>query len=349
MDWSGRRDSNPRPSPWQGDALPAEPRPRWVAHNSNAAYAAAMRIGIFDSESLQSGIDGVLKAATTAAEEGFDSFWLPQIFGFDSLSIIGIVGREVSALPELGTAVIPTWLRHPMALATQALTAASATDNRFTLGIGLSHQIVIEGMLQIPWERPASHMEEYLNILMPLLRKHRVSYKGERLSALMRLDIPRAQPLNVPVMVAALGPRMLRLAGAHADGTATWMTGAHTIATHVTPTITAAAAEAGRPAPRIGVGLPFCVTTDIATARATAAKRYAMYGALPSYRAMLDREGVEGPEDVAVIGDISTVRAEIERLHAAGATDLIADTFGTEQERAVTRELLLSMKAEFRS
>ncbi|MGB2757772.1 MAG: TIGR03564 family F420-dependent LLM class oxidoreductase [Acidimicrobiia bacterium] len=301
-----------------------------------------MRIGIFDGESASRGVNAVVESARRAAIDGFDSFWIPQIFGLDSIGVLSVVGREVPGLSELGTAVVPTWPRHPTALAAQALCAADATGSRFTLGIGLSHEIVIDRMFGIPWDRPAGHMEEYLEVLMPLLRKGKVSFRGERFSVVLPMDVPNDPPLRVPVMVAALGPRMLEIAGRLADGTATWMTGAKTIATHVAPRIRQAAAAAGNPPPRIGVGLPFCVTSDEKGARELAAERYAVYGSLPSYRAMLDREGVAGPAELAIVGDLAYVRDQVGRIEEAGATDLIADVFGTDAEVSATRELLLS-------
>lgn len=128
----------------------------------------------------------------------------------------------------------------------------------------------------------------------------------------------------MPVLLAALAPRMLRLAGEVADGTVLWMTGAKTVAEHVAPAVTEAARAAGRPEPRIVCALPVCVTDDAEEARALAAKRFEIYGRLPSYRAVLDREGAEGPADVAIVGDEDEVAARIEALAKAGVTDFVA-------------------------
>jgi F420-dependent oxidoreductase-like protein len=300
-----------------------------------------MRIGIFGGEVAGTGgIDDVVAAAKEAADQGFPSYWLPQIFGLDALTTIAVIGREVPGI-ELGTAVVPTYPRHPMMLAAQALTTQAATGGRLVLGIGLSHQIVIEGMFGMSFDKPVRHMREYLEILMPLVRGESVSYKGETLTFNGGVGVQGATPF--PVLIAALGPKMLGLAGTLADGTITWMTGAATLESHTIPTISKAAAQAGRPAPRVGVGLPVCVTDDPDGARERAGKVFAIYDTLPSYKAMLDREGAGGPGDVAIVGDEATVRGELERLADIGVTDLAAVEFGSRDTHPRTRELIRSL------
>jgi F420-dependent oxidoreductase-like protein len=218
----------------------------------------------------------------------------------------------------------------------------AATGNRLTLGIGLSHQIVIEQMLGYSFERPGRHMREYLEILVPLLRGEAVDVDGETLHAHLALAPIDAEPC--PVLVAALGPRMLEHAARLASGTILWMTGPETIASHTVPTINAAADAAGLPPPLVAAGAPVLVTDDVDAGRARAERVYQVYGTLPSYRAMLDREGADGPADLALIGDERTVRAGIERHAAAGVTDFAAAEFGaTEEDRARTRDLLRSL------
>jgi 5,10-methylenetetrahydromethanopterin reductase len=296
-----------------------------------------MRIGIFGGDAANGPIDKLIDEARAAADGGFATFWLPQIFGLDALTALAVVGREVPGI-ELGTAVIPTYPRHPAMLAQQALTTQVAIGNRLALGIGLSHQLVIEGMYGMSFDKPLRHMREYLSILAPIIRDGAASFEGETLTGRVGVDIKGATPC--PVLLAALGPKMLELAGTVGDGTLTWMTGPETIANHVVPIINAAAKDAGRPEPRIGVGLPVCVTDDVAGVRERAAKNFAIYGTLPSYRAMLDREGAAGPEDVAFIGDEPSVRASIEDLAAKGASDFVANAFGSSDERKRTRALL---------
>jgi len=300
-----------------------------------------MDIGIFGGDVTGGNdLERVCDMAATAEAQGFASFTLPQIFGADALTVLAVIGTRVPRI-ELGTGVVPTYPRHPAMLAAQALTVQASTGGRLLLGIGLSHQPVIESMFGYSFEKPLRHMREYLSILLPLVHGEPADVDGDTLSAHLTVSVPDAR--SCPVVVAALGAQMLRLAGTVADGTATWMTGPATLAEHTVPTITAAAAAAGRPAPRVVASLPVCVTDDEAAARARAADEFAVYGFLPSYRAMLDREGATGPADVALVGSEAAVRAGIERVADAGATDFVAAEFGSRDDRARTRDLLRSL------
>jgi F420-dependent oxidoreductase-like protein len=276
-----------------------------------------------------------------AADDGFASAWMSNIFGMDALTALAVAGSAVPGI-ELGTAVVPTYPRHPAALAQQAMTVAAAVDGRLTLGIGPSHKIVIEDMFGYGFGKPVRHTREYLSVLLPLLGERQVSFAGETVRASIGLTTPA--PGRVPVLLAALGTQMLRLAGERVDGTVLWMTGPATIRDHIVPTITAAASAAGRPAPRIVCVLPVCVTADPGTARERAARVFAVYGELPSYRAMLDREGAAGPADVAVVGDEDAVGAQVRALAEAGVTDFVAAEYtrgpDAERTRAFLRSLL---------
>jgi len=299
-----------------------------------------MDIGIFGGDTAGRSIDDVVADARAAEADGFSMYALPQIFALDAMGVLAVVGREVPRI-ALSTGVVPTYGRHPLTMAQQALTVQAASGNRFVLGIGLSHQLVIEGMFGLSFEKPVRHMREYLAVLMPLLHEGKASYKGEtiRTEATIGVD-PRVAP---PVLVAALGEQMLKLAGAATDGTVTWMTGPATLSSHTVPVITAAAEAAGRPAPQIVTSLPVCVTSDVDAARERAARDFQVYGFLPSYRAMLDREGAEGPADVAIVGDEATVEKQVRALADAGVTEYVASIFGNRDERATTRALLKSM------
>src|SRR5882724_11069611 len=234
-----------------------------------------------------SGLGGVLDAVREAAEAGIGRAWVPQVFGVEALTAIAVAGREIPGI-ELGTAVVPTYPRHPLVLAGQALTTSAALGGaRLHLGIGLSHQLVIEGMLGMAFERPALHMREYLSALRPALDGQPVDVKGETLRAatlMGPLTVDDAGPVPIPVMVAALGPALLRVAGELADGTLTWMAAPQVVGSRIAPSITAAAEAAGRPRPRVGVGLPVAVTSDVDGALERAAASYAIYGTLPSYQ-----------------------------------------------------------------
>lgn len=295
-----------------------------------------MRIGLMLD--VDKPLEDVVAQVQAAREAGVGSVWCSQIFGFDALTLLAIVGREVPGI-GLGTAVVPVQPRHPIVLAGQALTTQAAVGERLTLGIGLSHQVVIEGVFGLTFDQAALRMREYLSVLVPLLAGEQVAFQGKTLRASTIGPLGVAAPAP-PVLVAALGPAMLRVAGHLAAGTVTWMTGPATVESHIVPTITAAASAAGRSAPKVVVGLPVCVTDDAAAARELVAKVFAIYGQLPSYRAMLDREGAAGPADVAIVGDEGQVRGALERLAACGATDFVGAIAATGKERERTLELL---------
>jgi len=290
-------------------------------------------IGIF---SQTNNIDTLHERIATAAGQGFRSFWMPQIFGVEVLTALSVAARDVPNI-RVGSAVIPIQPRHPMNLAQQALTANEILGDRLDLGIGLSHQMVTEGMWGISWKRSFTHMREYLDALMPLLNKEQVSVSGDIVTCRGGLDGFGTTP---KVMLAALGPKMLGLAGSVTDGTVLWMTGPQTIASHIAPTINEAADTAGRPAPEVVAALPVCVTNDADAARARAAEEFAIYGQLPSYRAMMDREGVDGPGGLAVVGTAEQVQEQIVAVLDAGATTFVGSEFGVGDEVDATRAAL---------
>lgn len=276
-------------------------------------------------------LDTMVAFAKRAESSGFSTLWMPNIFSWDAITALALVGRETERI-ELGTAVVPTYPRHPMAIAQQALTTAAACSGRFTLGIGLSHQPVIENMYGYSYAKPARHMKEYLEVLGPLLRGEPVKFEGDLYRVQGTLSVPGGPPL--PLLIAALGDRMLAHAGRMSDGTITWMTGVKTLGDHIVPKIRAAAERAGRSAPRIVAGLPIALTKDVAAATEVMAKLWSMYGTLASYRAMLDREGVEGPAEIALVGDEAALRAKLGRLRDAGVTDFDAAVTPVDAESA---------------
>ena len=296
-----------------------------------------MRLGLF---LFPASIDSFISSAREAASAGFATIWTPQIFGLDALTCIALAGREVPGI-EFGTAVIPTYPRHPAVLAQEALTTQQATGGRLTLGIGLSHQVVIEGMYGLSFDRPAVHMREYLSILLPLLRGESVKVKGDSFTYRGNVQITDTPPPKL--MIAALAPVMLKIAGALTDGTILWMTGPATVADHIIPAMEAGAKEANRPTPAAVVGLPVCLTNDVDGARERASKEFAIYGQLPSYRAVLDREGAAGPADIGLIGDEKAIEAGVKRIAAAGATELCASVFGSVEEQERTRAYLATL------
>jgi 5,10-methylenetetrahydromethanopterin reductase len=298
-----------------------------------------MKIGIGIGGST---VDEVVAQTEQAAANGFTTGWLSNIFALDAITSIAVAGRAVPGI-HLGSAVVPTYPRHPHALAQQAMTAWDATRGHFTLGIGLSHQIVIESMFGLSFDKPANHMREYLDVLLPLLREGNASHDGDLYK--VHAPLERAgDPAGPAVLLAAMAPVMLRLAGGVADGTILWMTGARTVADHVAPRINKAAADAGKPAPQIVASLPIAVTSDVDGLKQQASKTFAVYGTLPSYRAMLDKEGAADPADVAFIGNAATVEARVREMADAGATDFNGACFGDAETVARTTELLQGLR-----
>lgn len=297
-----------------------------------------MRVGIFGGSANDGTLGSMISEASRAEKDGFASFWIPQIFNHDALTALAVIGREVPRI-ELGTSVVPTYPRHPMMMAQQALTVNAATDGRLCLGIGLSHQMVVEGMWGMSFDKPVRHMREYLEVMMPLLEGKPVSHAGEAFRVNGAISVPGGT--RPGVVIAALGEQMLNVTAALADGTLTWCTGPQTLKNHTIPTIKAAAERHGRDSARVIAALPVCVTKDVAAAHERAAKVFVIYGQLPSYRAMLDKEGAAGPADIAIAGSESEVLDRISALADMGVTDFAAVEFGgTPDEVADTRTAL---------
>ena len=299
-----------------------------------------MKIGINGTGLVQkASIDLIAKDAQRAEDDGFSSYWLAEhpTGGLDAMTVLTVVGLSVKNI-ELGTAIIPTFPRHPMVLAGQVHTLLNAIGNRFTLGIGLSHQDMMQS-LGIPFERPIRHLREYLGVLVPLINEGRVSFQGELISCEAQSFFRPVE--NTPIVVAALGPQALKVAGQFADGTTLAWVGPRTVRDHIVPRISEAAAHAGRPEPRIIATLPVCVTEDEARVRSMIAQTLKMYGQLPSYKAMFEREGLDGPGDLAIVGSIAKVNDGLAELAEAGVTDFAASEFTTSDiERTQTRDLL---------
>jgi F420-dependent oxidoreductase-like protein len=299
--------------------------------------------GLLTETSGPSPLDAFVDNLAKVRDEGFRRIWMAQLpYDADLTTLLAVALREVDTI-EVGSGVIPIQVQHPMQLAQRALTLNLIGGGRFSLGIGMSHRMVTEQMWGVSWDKPVRQMREYLDGLLPLLAGRPAEASGEFWTTRGSLQIPG--PPTPDVYIAALGPQMLRLAGRRTAGTLTWMTGPKTLAEHVVPTLREAAVEAGRPesAVRVAASLPVSVTDDAAGARAQAANDFAIYGTLPSYRAMLDREGFSGPEDAAIIGDEKTVSERLDELSAAGVDEFVGAVFDTSEEvRSRTRALLRS-------
>lgn len=284
-------------------------------------------------------LDAITGQVRVAADAGFATAWASQALGWDALTTIAVAGAAADI--AVGTAVVPIPQRHPLMLAGQALTVQAAVAGRLTLGVGAGVAAMVSGMFGLPTDQPVQRMRDYLTVLGPLLRGESVDYRGETLTAMGAVDVPGV--LAPSVIVAAMGPRMLQLAGELADGTVTWMTGPKALGEHVVPTITKAAADAGRPAPRVVAGLLVCVTGTADDVHARIAEQFALAGQVPEYRATLDREGVAGPQDVAVVGTETEVAQALSRLRDAGVTEFMAAPYGDADEQNRTIDLLAEL------
>jgi F420-dependent oxidoreductase-like protein len=289
-----------------------------------------IRIGIGCADNGRQSVDELVDMVKRVEADGFQTAWIPTLFQFDSLTWCALAGRETERI-EIGTAVAVSHSRHPYYMAQQAASTQAACGGRFVLGLGPSHQVVIEGMLGLSYEKPGRHIREYLEVMNALSETGKVQHEGEVYRVNATLQVEGGTPF--PTVIGGLGPMMRKLAGRLAQGSITWMTGPKTLDELIVPDVRAAAEAAGRPAPRIVGGFPIVLTNDVDSARTLAAKLFAMYGTLPSYRAMLDHEGVEGPADIAIIGDEKTLEAAIERLAAVGVTHLNANLMPDGKDR----------------
>ena len=286
-----------------------------------------MRIGMMVGEGSGAApeLAGLIERGQAAEAAGLDSAWIANI-ALDAMTAASVLGAATNKI-EIGTAVMPTYTRHPAAMVQQAASTQLACNGRFTLGIGLAHKFMVENAWGLSYAKPAKHMREYLEILMPLLHGQAVKHLKDQYQVNLQPP-PGESPTSV--LVAALGPIMLRLTGELADGTITWATGLNTLTDHIVPELNKGATRAGRMTPRVVAGLPVMLTNQPEQARAIAAKVFSVYAQIPSYRAMLDREGAAGVQDLAIVGDENLVRSQLARLESAGVTDLCAFPFEVE-------------------
>ena len=285
-----------------------------------------MRIGLQLRAPLRESanvLDDLIASAHRAEQAGLASFWLAQAYEFDSMIALALIARSGVTI-ELGTAVIPTYPRHPLVIAQEALTVQAAGNGRFVLGIGPSHREVIETVYGMSFVGVAHHVETYLDAVV----------------AAMQSPLAVRGGAPCPVVLGAMGPRMLRLAGSRADGTVTAKAGVRTLGSYIVPSVNDAARAAGRPAPRIVACLPVCVTNDLEAAYRRALVEYGDSERFPSYQRMLAIEGVARPADVAIIGDAATVERKIRALFDAGITDFLARPIGTDDEISRALEVL---------
>ena len=259
-------------------------------------------------------------AAQLAENAGFDSFWISHSMGIDSVLALACLGKEFPKLAEFGTSVVPIYGRHPVGLAQLVRTAQNAVDGRMTLGIGTGNQGYAEGKLGLTFDRPFSYMREFVEGLEPLLNGKPADTEGALVSAHAELGI---KANDTPILLAALGPKMLRFAGSFLQGTTLGQCGPKTISNYIRPHLNEGAEAAARSdPPRIMALVRICVTDDLAGAKALAQKISSQYQAIPSYSNVTRHEGLEDPSDLHLIGSWQRVLDGLAEYGLAGATDL---------------------------
>jgi F420-dependent oxidoreductase-like protein len=260
----------------------------------------------------------VVEQVVRAEAEGFGSAWTVHFSrGLDALGLLAVAGTRTSRI-DLGVGIVPTYPRHPLALAQQAATVQALSGGRLTLGVGVSHRPVIEQLHGLEYTRPAVHMREYLSVLVPLLRDGSVQFRGTFYQVDGGFVVPGTSP--VPVLVGALSPLMVQAAGELADGVVTWLAGPRSLGEVIVPRLHAAAA--GRPTPRVVAALPVAVCADADLARRQAGQVFTLYGRFDNYRRLFEREGVASPGEVALTGTESDIERQLKSLEDLGVTEL---------------------------
>jgi 5,10-methylenetetrahydromethanopterin reductase len=283
-------------------------------------------------------VDDIVRAEA----DGFGSAWSAHFSrGVDALDILAVAGVRTSRI-ELGVGIVPTYPRHPLALAQQVATTQAFSGGRLTLGVGVSHRPVIEDLHGLRYTRPAAHMRDYLSVLVPLLREGSVRYRGEFYQVDGGFAVPGTSP--VPVLVGALSPLMVQAAGELADGVVTWLAGPRSLAEQIVPRLHAAAR--GRPAPRVVAALPLAICADASLARRAADEVFARYAGLDNYRRLLVREGVSSPGAVAIVGTEADIEHQIRRLSDVGVTELWPIVFPAGDDAAGSRRQTRALLAE---
>ena len=318
-----------------------------------------MRVGVMIGPERGGGrrkLTRMLADIAWAEGAGLDTAWIPQIpSDVDALTAAALLGASTSRI-ELGTAVVPLQAQHPIALARQALSTQAACEGRLALGIGPSHHWIVQDMLGLPYERPAAFTRDYLDVLDAALHgPGPIDVENTSFTVHNPLDLGPVAPL--PVLIAALGPVMLKLAGERADGTVLWMADERAVAEHVVPRITSAAENAGRPAPRIVAGLPVCLCPDseVDAARERANRILGEAEISPNYQRLLDYGDAADIGDLCAAGDEAAILARLKRFADAGVTDLSVRLLplGETREELIaskqrTRDLVADLAAALR-
>jgi len=289
-----------------------------LASMSDRADRLGVRWGYAGGTTLAS-VDEVAEAARFAVEAGFDSLWISHAKAVDPIVALAATATHTEGLSEVGTSVVPLYGRHPIGLAQLAMTAQSALGGRFTLGIGAASRRPVEDDLGLNWDHPYTFTRDFIDGLQPLLAGEQADVDGAQVTTHAQLQITAP---DTPILLAALGPRMLGLAGRRVAGTSVGQCGPRTITNYVAPAINAAAGAAGRPNPRIMALVRICVTDDHAGAYALATEIAAFYEAVPSYAAVLAKEGLRAAAELHLIGSWEQILDGLAAYATAGTTDL---------------------------
>jgi F420-dependent oxidoreductase-like protein len=267
-------------------------------------------------------VDDVVAQARRAFDVGVRQIWLAQRFDYDAISLAGLVGAAVPGL-GVGTFVVPINPRHPLIVATLAQTAQAASHGNFSLGLGLGAHAPEQQAFGTSWPNPVGRLREHLEVLRSIFDTGSVDYHGSEFSAAPEWPVVTPGGTPVPLYVAAMGPKALRVTGELADGTLPYLAGPRTLSEFIVPTIFEAAAAAGRPTPRIIAAVPVVVSDDADAARDLAVAELAFYETIPSYAKVIAREGATRAADIAAVGPAEAVRTQLQRYVDAGATDLV--------------------------
>jgi F420-dependent oxidoreductase-like protein len=294
----------------------------------------------------------LIAAAVQAESQGFDTLWMPQIpDDFDALTALALISQATSRA-ELGTAVLPVQSRHPVAMAQQVLSTQAVADGRLTLGIGPSHHWIVQDMFGLPYEKPAKLIRDYVEVLnVAFAGPGPVDVENDTYKIHNPLDITDVAP--TPILLAALAPLMLKIAGEKANGTILWLADDKAIESHVAPKINAAAEGAGRPRPRIVAGVPvvLCRDQDVDGARTWANKALGHAEFSPNYQRLLEHGDIQDVGDMLIAGDESAVAKSLARYRDAGATDAAVRVLpygSTREERIASRDRTIQLCADLR-
>ncbi|MGV0804254.1 LLM class F420-dependent oxidoreductase [Mycolicibacterium setense] len=276
-------------------------------------------------------VDAAISQARTAYAAGVRQIWLAQRFDADAITLAALIGAAVPGL-GVGTSVVPLNPRHPLLVASAAQTAQAGTHGNFTLGLGLGSHAPERQAFGTVWADPVGRLREHLQVLRAIFDERAVDFRGAAFTASPEwpVDVPGGTP--VPVYVAAMGPKALRVTGELADGTLPYLAGPRTVGEFIVPTIIEAASAAGRPQPKVVAMVPVLVDDDADAARATAAEQLAFYESIPSYQKVIAREQVSGVAELAAVGTAAQVRAQLQRYLDAGATDVALSPIRTEPQ-----------------